>query len=168
MSSAAPPPFSPLRTVPPLLRELRAVYRRVCILRASGKDEEAEELLAGKVAALLSRAQESPEISEIQIETLLTQEEERVENAHALAEILLPLLTASSVTAKNPRVVPGLPHAVSCEEFPSASAPAIPFEPSSENSNGSAAMLPGIADFIDEMLTQERAPANSRPARRDL
>src|SRR3954463_7870292 len=94
MLSAARPPFLP-RPSPPslLLREVRALCRRVCILQALGKFEEADLLSNGQLNSTITLARESQELSDGQLEAIFTAEENRVETAHALAEILLPLLT---------------------------------------------------------------------------
>lgn len=170
MLSAAPPPFSSRHTSPSLLRDVRVLYRRVCVLRASGKIDEAEALLSGKVAAAIASARESSEVSEQQLENIFASEEDRVDTAHALAEILLPLLTAANETSAALRNF-GSPRPAESPRHPGgesgydSTAPTTS-QPAENNGANAGPMLPGIADFIDEMLTQERAPLESRNLRR--
>lgn len=168
MLSAAPPPFSSRKTSSSLLRDVQVLYRRVCVLRVSGKTEEADELLAGKVASAISIARESGEISEQKLEAIFATEEERVDTAHALAEILLPLLTAAQGTASVARPFPSSRFVDAAPQTEGARSVDAPVGTSSgaDNAGNSGPMLPGIADFIDEMLTQERAPAGERNLRR--
>jgi hypothetical protein len=161
MLSAASPPFPFKPTTPSPLREVQGLYRRVCVLRISGKTAEAELLQTEQLPAAIEKVRESRSVTDDELLALFASEEERVETANALAEILLPVLTAKidAVTALR-RNFPA-PASPSTETSPSY-APAQPPEPS----RTSAPMLPGIADFIDEMLVQDRAPSDSRNARR--
>jgi hypothetical protein len=167
MLSAAPPPFSSSSLPPPLLREVQVLYRRVCVLRASGKSVEADALEAGKLAPALAKVRESSsgnDAIEKQLEALFAHESDRVDTAHALAELLLPMLTAAEETAPFRRsrfgTAPGF-------ETPREAAAATPYDGATDippPASNSGPMLPGIADFIDEMLVQERAPNARRPA----
>jgi len=145
---------------------VRVAYRRVCILRVSGKNEEAEALVQGKLASLVAQAKEELPVTEVELDALFASEEERVDNAHTVAEILLPLLTANGVaTLANgngflPRAADPARRMEAATSFPQ------PSEPAPNESQGGGPMLPGIADFIDEMLTQERSSAEAPPLRR--
>jgi hypothetical protein len=121
------------------------VCRRVCILRERGQNEEAERLRAGELMTMLA-AIRAPDDSDATItdrlNALFATEAERVANAAVLAEILVPMiaeqlrpLTASSAAANEipaPSVV--------------APAPSKPVQPRPAS----------IADFIDDMIAQER------------
>jgi hypothetical protein len=161
MLSAAPPPFSSSKPTPPLLRDVRALYRRVCVLRASAKVDEADALLSGKLASAIARARESQEIPESQLEAIFAIEEDRVDTAHTLAEILLPLLIAANEASASQR---NFATSRTTETEPSSETPSEPAQTAASNNSGP--MLPGIADFIDEMLTQDRAPYDGRNIRR--
>lgn len=120
------------------------IYRRICVLRARGHSVEAARLQSTELSRAVSTLRQSlagdPEI-ETKLGALFALEEERVANATVLAEILLPLLRESAA--------PSAPRAA-------ATAP-----PSADRRRSSrppaAAAAPGIADFIDEMIQQERA-----------
>jgi hypothetical protein len=165
MLSAAPPPFSSSKTTSSLLRDVRVLYRRVCVLRASGKTDEGEELFSGNLAALLAQARASGEITESQLESVFASEEDRVDTAQTLAEILLPHLIAANAGAVVQQTVAPQFAAGRREMRGESSFESAPETASAEAGNTSP-MLPGIADFIDEMLTQERAPSDSRNVRR--
>jgi len=138
----------------------------VCILRALGKFDDAEVLSAGQLTSAIAVARESQELSDVQLEALFAAEEDRVDTAHTLAEILLPLLTAANgATALQRnfsanRFAPSDPATEADRSVDSSSDLAQPA------SSSSSPMLPGIADFIDEMLTQDRAPEDARNSRR--
>ena len=142
------------------------LYRRVCVLRSSGKSADAEALFSGQLASAIAQAREVQELSETQLGAIFSAEEDRVDNAQTLAEILLPLLTAAGATA-------ALQRNFSSQRFSDSDATVNGergLDPASElagsQANNTSPMLPGIADFIDEMLTQDRAPADPRNARR--
>lgn len=172
MLSAAPPPFSSRATPPPPLREVQVLYRRVCVLRASGKSVEADALESSQLAEAINRARASASASpgtiEHQLEALFVSENERVDTAHALAELLLPMLTAAeeSVPLRRSRVLPDFERP---RETPTAPTPVddTGAEGGQAASNGNGPMLPGIADFIDEMLVQERVSHDPRTPRRN-
>ena len=117
-------------------------------------------LFSSQLTEAIARAREVQELPEAQLGAIFSAEEDRVDTAQTLAEILLPLLTAAGGTALSRNFSP--------QRFPDSdaingdSASALEREPANNNSP----MLPGIADFIDEMLTQDRAPADSRNGRR--
>jgi hypothetical protein len=167
MLSAARPPF-PSRPNSPslLLREVRAICRRVCILRALGKFEEAEILSTGQLTSAIALARESQELSEEQLEALFTAEEDRVDTAQALAEILLPLLTAANAAAATENHFSPNRYFASDSRAEADRTPDSSTELAASASSNTSPMLPGIADFIDEMLTQDRAPEDARNSRR--
>jgi hypothetical protein len=117
------------------------VYRRVCFLRSEGRAVEAKRLQETELAA--ARAEvvgaEGPE-AEAKMKVFFAQEEERVAGAIAFSELLLPELEERIAALKPEIVAP-----------PSLSRPPLTRAPGFEH---------GIADFIDEMLAQERAGAH--------
>src|SRR5436189_74039 len=108
----------------------------MCILHEQGNDAEAERLRTTALTAALARAktnEESDSLLTARLDALFAVERERVANAAVLAELLAPLLGERSAV-----VVP----------FPSAAVKA---------STPARARAASIADFIDEMIAQERA-----------
>lgn len=129
--------------------------------------DEADALFSGKLASVLTSARESREISEAQLEAIFASEEDRVDTAHALAEILLPPLIAAIEASASQRNFAPSRFADTSRKTETGSS----FDPASEPAqtaagNNAGPMLPGIADFIDEMLTQDRAPLDGRNIRR--
>jgi hypothetical protein len=120
-------------------RELGEIYRRICSLRTQGRETDALALEQGGFAAALTavRVQSAPgPETEEKVQTVLAAEEGRVADAGALADLLMPLLVqhlrnAPLVAAPAPRPHPAKPSA--------------------------SAEVPSVADFIDDMLAQERA-----------
>ena len=126
------------RFEPPWI-EVARVYRRICFLRLEGLAEEAQGVEDSEFAGAVARARAACGTGADSIlDALMAEERERVAGAVAFAEVLVPMLT---------RRLSGLSPAT-------AAAPAPP-----------RARLPardasrGIADFIDDMLAQERAGA---------
>jgi hypothetical protein len=127
-------------------------------LRTAGKIEEAGLLESTGLPPVVKTLRDSTTVSDAQLEVLFAAEEERVSTARLLAEILLPMLTEAIAAASvNPsasassaalRTPPVVTSSASVEKPVAAAA--------------SAGTTPGIADFIDEMLSQERAPRSSR------
>jgi hypothetical protein len=112
----------------------------MCFLRFEGMAREAQAIEDTEFAEASAKARSSS-ASEFEAEsvmkTLLADERERVAEAVAFAEVLVPLLSRS---------LPGLATSA-------AAAPAVPRRarlPADDESRG-------IADFIDDMLAQERA-----------
>lgn len=133
------------------------IYRRICVLRARGLSVEAARLQSTELSRAVRALRQSltgDADGEAQLRALFAREEERVANASVLAEILLPMLRESA-TASAPRAL--------------ATAPSLAAAPPSADRRRSsrppaAATAPGIADFIDEMIQQERAaPGTSAP-----
>jgi hypothetical protein len=133
--------------------DVARVCRRVCILRERGQHEEAERLRAGSLLDMVSKLRTS-----IDSETTVTErldaifavEVERVANAAALAEILVPLL------AEQLRPLAGAP-SLAPTPVPEISRPAKPAAPRTPAS---------IADFIDDMIAQESPPDRPGGAQR--
>ena len=119
------------------------IYRRICLLRSEGRGPEAQRIEDTELAAAAAQARgdtDSGPESDERMKALLAGERERVAAAVALAEVLAPMLSerlAALAPARAAAETPG-------RERPGAS-------PSGE--------ARGIADFIDEMLAQERAEA---------
>jgi hypothetical protein len=133
-------PEALVRFAPPWI-EVGRIYRRMCFLRFEGMAREAQVIEDTEFAEASARARCSSgsdlEADSV-MESLLADERERVAEAVAFAEVLVPLLS---------RNLPGLAR-------PAAAAPtAAPRKarmPAPDESRG-------IADFIDDMLAQERA-----------
>ncbi|MEO6567949.1 MAG: hypothetical protein ABIO94_04240 [Opitutaceae bacterium] len=136
------------------------------MLRSSGKSADAEALFAGQLASAIARARQVQELSETQLGALFSAEEDRVDTAQTIAEILLPLLTAAGGIAALQRNFSSQPFSESDAAINGDSAFGSSSEPGRAPANNNSPMLPGIADFIDEMLTQDRAPPDPRNGRR--
>lgn len=128
------------------------------MLRERGLVEEAERLRAGQLPGMLAALRtpaDTDETVEQRLAATFAAEAERVANAAVLAELLAPLLAeqtrlrpleASAGSSSNP----GFSSSTSSPVSPAKSAPRP---------------VPGnIADFIDEMIAQERSPPRGRPA----
>lgn len=121
------------------------------MLRASGRAAEADQLYAAELPPLVESAR-GPEgdslAAQRQCTALLAAEHERVSTAAVLAELLAPLLSAR------------LPPPAAARE------PAHPAFAPAATTRASPAPAPSIADFIDDMLGQQRASSPSPPLRR--
>ena len=128
---------------------MAGIYRRICLLRASGRLAEAERLQLDEFVTARSAAQqethldESPE-SESLINSLLEAEEARVTEALLFAEMLAPMIaehirpdTAAELSASRPPF--------------SSDRANRPIPPPRAPSDAA----PSIADLIDGMLGQE-------------
>jgi hypothetical protein len=126
--------------------------RRVCVLRERGHPDDAERLRAGElmamVAAIRTPAESDAAVSE-RLNAIFAQEAERVANAAVLAELLAPSLLEK--LQPQPGAEPNTTRA-----SPSI-APPLPVEKTVAPRAGS------IADFIDEMIAQEKPPARPGP-----
>jgi hypothetical protein len=105
---------------------------------------------------------ESSAIADDQLEAMFAAEEERVATAHTLAEILLPLLTERIPPPLSSRPLSSDREADRDFAHDHAATPAV----DSSGDRTRSPMLPGIADFIDEMLMQDRPPASGSNSRR--
>jgi hypothetical protein len=126
------------RFEPPWI-EVGRVYRRICFLRLEGRGTEAQVIEETEFAEAAAKARGASG-DEFEADSILrgirAEEEERVAGAIAFAEVLVPMLE---------RRVPALAPAP-----PAAPAPRRAPPPATGESRG-------IADFIDDMLAQERA-----------
>lgn len=117
------------------------VFRRICVLRSQGRAGEAQQLEDTEFAAAAALAAAgTPLEAEATLQRVIAEEAAGVAQALAVAEILIPRLLEGLGAVPRLRLspAPGAPRA-------RAAAPAE---------------ARGIADFIDEMLSQERrAPA---------
>ena len=104
----------------------------MCVLQAQGHTDEAERLRASLPA-------------DERVAAVLAAETERVADAAVLAELLAPMLAEKSVAERVS--VSSDPETLTRSATPAASPRTSPA---------------GIADFIDEMLAQERPPSLRR------
>lgn len=132
---------------------MRRVYRRVCVLRATGKVDEAAALENEDLARALAAARIATNNSE-QEAAVLADEAERIANATVLAELLAPMLAEHLRPETAPAAAPSV-----------AMAPAVPDQPSKATRPPPEKNVPSIADLIDGMLSQE-APFPASPVRR--
>lgn len=147
---------------------MRRIYRRVCLLRATGKIEEASALENAELSHALIAARDASKAGGEEAE-VLAQEAERVTSACLLAELLAPLLAEKlqQASAAASAASVSVTEAAAREAQPRAAAPSRPRRasaPSQEAANTPAINVPGIADLIDGMLSQQQAsfaPARS-------
>jgi hypothetical protein len=133
--------------------DVARVCRRVCVLRERGQNAEAEQLRSGSLPELLSAVRTPTDtdatIAE-RLESVFTHEAERVADAAALAELLVPLLSEQL------RSSPALQGVIPATIVPPTPPPKKP----------PARRAASIADFIDEMIAQESPPDRSDAKRR--
>lgn len=119
------------------------MYRRICLLRLEGREEDARRVMEGEFAQAeadaLSACRGEPD-GETLLRRFLDCEGERMAMAVALTEVLVPELSH--------RLAPQAAAPGGARRAPAAAPPA---------GRGSA---PALADFIDEMLALERASAD--------
>jgi len=134
--------------------EVARLCRRVCVLRAQGRLDEAGNLHTQSIGPLIAALQagREPTVSvEERLAATMAAESSRVADAALLAELLAPMLgvRAGITTPASPVVrtaaAPPLVHVLA-----QSSAPARP--------------AASIADFLDEMLAQETPQASPRKA----
>jgi len=134
------------------------LVRRVCVLRERGESGAAENLRTGALANLIASlpaAADAPPAVEQRIEAIFNTEQERVANASALAELLLPLLTDSA------------PLFGALSKPPMTATPSPPPIANQEVERPKPVRRPGdIADFLDDMIAQERAEEANHSSRR--
>lgn len=151
-ASTFPPP-------PATWNDVARLVRRVCVLRERGEMDAAENLRTGALASLitsLKHAADVPASVDHRIEAIYVTEQERVANASALAELLLPLLTDSAPLFGT--LAEAKPQAAAMHSPP----PGIPTPPPAK-----PVRRPGdIADFLDDMIAQERAEEPDPESRR--
>jgi hypothetical protein len=120
--------------------EVGRIFRRICFLRAEGLAGEAErlELTEFAEAAATARKGSTTEFeAESILQKLLTEEKGRVADAIAFAEILVPMLAERLAAGAGP--VRAAAHVVK--------KPRVEVRAASRD----------IADFIDDMLTQDKS-----------
>jgi hypothetical protein len=127
---------------PPWIKAGR-VYRRVCLLRLEGRDDDARHVMEGEfaqaeAAALASCRGEAD--GESHLRAFLDGEGERMAMAVALAEVLVPELSRRL--------------------FLQSAAPVRASQAPEPSLAGSRSAAPALADFIDEMLALERTAAS--------
>jgi hypothetical protein len=120
------------------------------MLRERGHSEDAERLRAGElmamVAAVRTPAETDAAISE-RLNAIFAIEAERVANAAVLAELLLPTLVEKLQLQSRPHAV------TESSVTPTSLAQPAPVE------KPVAPRPASIADFIDEMIAQDKPPA---------
>ncbi len=138
-------PLSPLvdspRTLEPPWTEVGGIYRRVCVLKSTGRNAEARRLEETELEAALAGIRQAPDAGaeiEARIAEVMAAESAQVAAAVTLAEVLAPMLAE--------RLAAGAPAAKRVTEPP---AKARAHRAGDEDR--------GIADFIEEMLVQDRA-----------
>jgi hypothetical protein len=141
--------------------EALRLYRRVCLLRATGETTAADRLESGEFARALAAASAgSPQRDENIWSDRLAAERRRIEDAQLLAELLVPLLAerlADSLTANL---------ALSGEIGLGAGAAAVAARKAKAGRNRTTPSAPlEIADFIEGMLAQEREEGRQRATR---
>lgn len=118
------------------------VHRRICFLRLEGRETEAREIEGKELQPAVTEARKTSE-SESEADAVLravtSEDEERVAEAIAFAEVLVPMLS-ERLNLQTP--APGAPARSLRQNRPVA---------------GDPGESRGIADFIDEMLAQQRA-----------
>ena len=138
---------------PPLgWSDIARVCRRVCVLRERGHSDDAERLRAGELMAMVTAVRDPSESDAVvseRLNTIFAHEAERVANAAVLAELLIPVLVEKLQPAFRAETPTG--------RASDSVAPMLPIE---------KAVTPraaSIADFIDEMIAQEKPPARPGP-----
>jgi hypothetical protein len=119
-------------------------------LRANGHNVEAARLQSAELTRTLDAARGATGTHaevESRLHALFAVEEERVLNATVIAELLVPMLAARLCLAAP------VPAPLVAAAAPAAAKPV-------------RAGTPTIADFIDDMLDQERAPPRAPSLRR--
>jgi len=121
------------------------VHRRICFLRLEGREAEARQIEGSELAPAVDearRASESDSEANALLNALTAEGEERVAEAIAFAEVLVPMLS-ERLKLQSPS--PGAPARGPRQHRPAP---------------GDLDKSRGIADFIDEMLAQERAASH--------
>lgn len=123
--------------------EVARLCRRICLLRERGEPIEAERLRTGALAAAVAERRKPTDTDESiaeQLDAIFAREAERVADAVVLAELLAAQMTERFSAAAPPGSSPSL---VRKSHPPPAPSPRRPGA--------------DIADFIDDMIAQERA-----------
>lgn len=120
--------------------EVGRVYRRICFLRSEGLTGEARIIEETEFAEATARARgqfDSESAADSLLRQLMAEEEERVAEAVAFAEVLVPIL-ARRISIHPP-------------EQQRAAAPEV-----RARARAAPGEARGVADFIDDMLAQDR------------
>lgn len=125
--------------------DVRRIYRRICVLRANRKTDDAAQLENRDLARALAEARIATNNSEEEA-IVLAQEAERVANAAVLAELIAPMV-AEQVRVESQRIAP--------QNIPAAA----PAGPTTKAARPRPESVPTIADMLDGMLSQEPAPS---------
>lgn len=150
-SSLLPLTFSLNSPREPLL----TLYRRISVLDARGESAAASQLGDVQMGPVVDALKATHAITDLELQALIANEKERVTNASVLAELLLPSFTALLETARlAPKQARDSAHSADL---------AVHAEPQRHASESGQAPAE-IADFIDEMLNQQRPP-RTRSAR---
>jgi hypothetical protein len=118
------------------------VHRRICFLRFEGRSAEAQSVNDQEFAAAVAEARKdsnSDAEADVLLRSIEVEDEERVADAIAFAEVLVPMLSERQRVAS--------PASARAADHPRQRRAAL--EPAGESR--------GIADFIDDMLAQDRA-----------
>lgn len=137
---------------------MRRLYRRICLLRATGHNEEASALELNEFSEVLIAARKAPEAAQNEVR-ILAEEAERVASATVLAELLAPILANKLHASPVPSAVAAPAAAIARKPDAALTSPPRRARVASPEASElpAAAGVPGIADMIDGMLSQERA-----------
>ena len=116
------------------------MYRRICLLRAQSRLIEADHVDAAEWSPLLVSLREAGGFDEDRFRALCVAEQERVNNAVLMAELIKPLILAT--------LTPMLPN---------DSAPPLSPLPANDLRRTPPGSGLSIADLLDGMLAQEHA-----------
>ena len=119
------------------------LHRRVCVLRATGQQAEAARLERTELSAVLAALPAGDDAAALA--ALFAGEVARVTEAATLAEVLAPLLAAQLASKLQPAETGS--KRLTREDAPRIAGPTAPRS---------------VADFIDDMLAEERALSRSK------
>ena len=129
----------------PAAKNLRQLYRRICLLRGTGQVAEAVRLEESELPAAVAATQAAG-ADEAAISSLCQAERARVADLQDLAEILAPMLAKT------------LGAAIGLATKPAAAVvSSITARAAASKAVTKATVVPSVADLIDSMLAQERA-----------
>lgn len=162
-SAALPTTESPTEE---LLNNVRRIYRRICLLRATGRHSEALDLEIDEFSRVLAASHDAG-IAEPHTSAAMSEEAARVTQAATLAELLAPLL-AEKLRASPAPAAAATPATSSSPApvFQSASErPASAATPSLSPTPAPASGTPSVTDLLDGMFALESPHRASRAAR---
>jgi hypothetical protein len=134
-----------LRRFEPSWIKVGRVHRRICFLRLEGREAEAREIEGTELGPAVIEARKTSESdmeADAVLRALTSEDEERVAEAIAFAEVLVPMLS-ERLSLHSPST--GVATRSAREKRPPT---------------GDPDKARGIADFIDEMLAQEHAASH--------